>query len=104
MSGRVAAVLLFFSTLITNAVFGQCNYRPVASFQFRSSYYDVVVDPQDLLAATGYGVALYGRNGAAPVLTATLPLPGPTRIVRSFNRNAFAGSGTAIYFIQRTAA
>ncbi len=102
MSGRVAAVLLFSSITITNAVFGQCNYRPVASFQFRSSFYDVAVDQLDLLAANGYGLALYTLNGAAPVLTATLPLSGPTRVVRSFNGNAFAASGTGLHFIRKT--
>ncbi|MGZ7039402.1 MAG: hypothetical protein ACXVJO_14605, partial [Thermoanaerobaculia bacterium] len=102
MSGRVAAVLLLTSTIIANAAFGQCNYRPVASFQFRASYFDVVADHLDLLAASGYGISLYALNGGAPLLTATLPLPGPTRVVRSFNGNAFAGSGTGIYFVLRT--
>ncbi|MGZ7039750.1 MAG: hypothetical protein ACXVJO_16355, partial [Thermoanaerobaculia bacterium] len=102
MSGRVAAVLLLTSTIIASAAFGQCNYRPVASFQFRASYFDVVADQLDLLAASGYGISLYALNGGAPLLTATLPLLGPTRVVRSFNGNAFAGSGTGIYFVLRT--
>jgi hypothetical protein len=102
MSGRAAAVLVLSSTIITSAVFGQCNYRPVASFQFRASYFDVAADQLDLLAANGYGVSLYALSGGAPVHTMTLALPGPTRVVRSFNGNAFVGSGTGIYFIAKT--
>jgi hypothetical protein len=103
MLGRAAAVLLLLSIAVTNAVFGQCNYRPVNSFQFRSSFFDVTADQRDVLAANGYGLALYAvGTGAPPTLTATLPLPGSTRVVRQHNGNAYAGSGSGIFLILKS--
>jgi len=103
MLGRAAAVLLLLSIAVTNRVFGQCNYRPVNSFQFRSSFLDVTADQLDVLAANGYGLALYAvGTGAPPALTASLPLPGTTRVVRQHNGNAYAGSGSGIFLILKS--
>ena len=99
MLGRAAAVFLLSFIAVTNAVFGQCSYQPVSSYQFRSSILDVAADSLDILAANGYGIALYGAQSGAPTLTTTLPLAGPTRVVRRFNGNAYAGSGTSIVLV-----
>src|SRR5512132_3489168 len=102
MLGRAAAVSLVLSIAFTHTVLGQCSYQPVESFPFRSSFLDIAADDSDLIAATGYGLALFAATAGTPELTATLPLPGTTRVVRAFNGNAFAGSGTNIFFVLRS--
>ncbi|MGZ8812221.1 MAG: hypothetical protein ACXW29_13855, partial [Thermoanaerobaculia bacterium] len=101
MLGRAAAVSLVLSIAVTSIVSGQCSDQPVGSFQFRASFLDIAADDSDLIAATGYGLALYAAATGTPALTATLPLAGTTRVVRAFNGNAFAGSGTNIFFVLR---
>jgi hypothetical protein len=99
MLGRVVvAISLLF---LPAAAFPQCNLSQVASIPFRSSYLDIAIDGNDLWAATSYGLSLYDRSVDPPVLVASLPLPGITRVVRATNGLAYAGSGTTLYIVRK---
>jgi hypothetical protein len=99
MRGRVAVLLL--SSLLAIDGFGQCNFTPVLSAQFRSSMLDVAVDGNDLWTATSYGVQLLDRTVDPPAVVATLAVPGITRVVRAANGIAYAGSGTTVQIIRK---
>ncbi|HSY50344.1 MAG TPA: hypothetical protein VLC46_16145 [Thermoanaerobaculia bacterium] len=98
MLGRaaVAISILFLSV----SAYPQCNLTQVASIPFRASYLDIAIDGNDLWAATSYGVSLYNRSVDPPVLVASLPLPGITRVVRVTNGLAYAGSGTTLFVVR----
>jgi len=99
MLGRVAVAVSLL--LLPVAAFPQCNLSQVASIPFRASYLDIAIDGNDLWAATSYGVSLYDRSVDPPVLVASLPLPGITRVVRVANGIAYAGSGTTLNIIRK---
>jgi len=98
MIGRAVVVLLLWSLIFTQTLSGQCNYQPARSYQFRSSAFDVAVDGADVFTANGYGISRY----AGTSLVKTLALPGTTRIVRIYNGNLFAGSGTGVFVIAKS--
>ena len=95
-------VVSFAILLFAAAAFPQCNLTPVASAQFRSSIFDLAVDGNDLWAATGYGVTLYDRSVDPPVIVGSLAVPGTTRVVRTANGLAYAGSGTFLVAIRKS--
>jgi len=99
MLGRVAVAVSLL--LFPVGAFSQCNLSQVASIPFRASYLDVAIDGNDLWAATSYGVSLYDRGIDPPVLIASLPLPGITRVVRVANGIAYAGSGTTLNIVRK---
>ena len=99
MRGRVAAIPILL--LLSLPTYPQCNLSPVYSGQFRSSVLDIAVDDNDLWAATGYGVSLYNRSVDPPRLTASIAVPGTTRVVRVVNGTVYAGSGSSIAFIRK---
>src|SRR3954451_2567275 len=99
MLGRVAVAVSFI--LITATAFPQCNLTQVASVPFRASYLDLAIDGNDLWAATSYGISLYDRAVDPPLLIASLPLPGITRVVRVANGTAYAGSGSTLFVVRK---
>src|SRR5258708_12858582 len=102
MLGR-AVVAISILLLLPAAAFPQCNLTQVASIPFRASYLDIAIDGNDLWAATSYGLSLYDRSVDPPVLVASLPLPGITRVVRATNGRAYAGSGSTLSIVTQTA-
>jgi hypothetical protein len=99
MLGRVAVAVSLI--LIPVSVSAQCNLTQVASVPFRASYLDLAIDGNDLWAATSYGVSLYDRGVDPPVLIASLPLPGITRVVRVANGIVYAGSGSTLFVVRK---
>jgi hypothetical protein len=102
MRGRVAVpVLLLFSLLLPSVSFGQCNYTPVFSGEYRASMLDLALDGNDLWTATSYGLQLFDRSVDPPAAVATIALPGITRIVRVSNGLAYAASGSQIQIVRK---
>src|SRR4051794_13735298 len=99
MLGRVAVAVSFI--LITATAFPQCNLTQIASVPFRASYLDVAIDGSDLWTATSHGLSLYDRAVDPPLLIASLPLPGVTRVVRVANGIAYAGSGSTLFVVRK---
>jgi hypothetical protein len=97
MLGRVAVAISLL--LLPATAFPQCNLSQVASIPFRASYLDIAIDGNDLWAATSYGLSLYDRSVDPPVLVASIPLPGVTRVVRVSNGRAYVGSGATLYIV-----
>ncbi len=79
----------------------QCDYRAVASAQFRSTALDLQLEGDDLWAATSYGLALYDRRDVEPRLLSSIPLNGATTKVRVNNRVAYVASGSTIFVVRR---
>jgi hypothetical protein len=98
---RAALALLFL--LAAAPSFAQCEYRSIYSAQFRSTAFDLAIDGTDLWVASGYGVELYDRRTDPPVGVTSLPVPGLTTEVEASGGLAYAGSGSRIYTIRRTA-
>ncbi|HEX8171538.1 MAG TPA: hypothetical protein VF824_13450 [Thermoanaerobaculia bacterium] len=96
--------VLFLLLLLASPVLPQCNWTPRYSGQFRATAYDVAVDADGMLwVATGYGVQLF-EDASTPTLVSSIAIPGSTRVVRpSANGIAYAGSGTRLYVLRRTA-
>jgi len=100
MRGRVVVPLLSLFLLAT-AAFPACSYSPVYSGQYRTSVLDLAIDGVNLWTATSYGVTLYDRSVDPPSPVSTIAVPGVTRIVRTANGIAYAGSGSKLYTIVR---
>jgi hypothetical protein len=100
MRGRVAFLSLL-AVLLAKAALPQCSYSPVASAPFRSTAYDLAVDGNDLWMATGYGVSLFDRSVDPPKLSALVPVPQTTKLVRASNGLAYAGSGDSVAVIRK---
>jgi len=98
LPARVLAVLLI---VLASPIFPQCNFTPVLSDPFRSSILDLAIDGNDLWAATSYGLALFDRSVDPPRLTATLAVPGTTRVIRLGNSLVYAGSGNSIAVVRK---
>jgi hypothetical protein len=99
MLGRVVAAAVLLAAVEAHA---QCNLSPVASAPFRKSHLDVFVDGSDLWAATSYGVSLYDRRFDPPLASASVAVPGITRVVRGANGTAYAGSGDTIAVVRKS--
>lgn len=93
-----AAVLLSLTAAVANA---QCNLSLIASAQFRASQLDASVNGFDLWTATSYGVSLYDRHFDPPLITASVAVPGTTKLVRAGSTVTYAGSGDKIAVIRR---
>src|SRR5580765_2224839 len=100
MRGRVVFLSLL-AILLAKAALPQCSYSPVASAPFRSTAYDLAVDGNDLWMATGYGVSLFDRSVDPPKLSALVPVPQTTQLVRASNGLAYAGSGDSVAVIRK---
>lgn len=100
MRGRVTLFLTTFLFLAT-AASPQCNYRLEYSAPLRATYFDAVIDGNDLWAATGYGVQLFDRSIDPPRLIASLAVPETTRSIDVRDGIAYAGSGTAVHVVRR---
>lgn len=100
MRGRVS---LFLSTLLlfATAASPQCNYRLEYTAPLRATYFDAVIDGNDLWAATGYGVQLFDRSLDPPRLIASLAVPETTRSIEVRDGIGYAGSGTAVQVVRR---
>lgn len=101
MRGRVSSLLLS-SLLFAFPASPQCSYRLESSAQLRATYFDAVVDGNDLWAATGYGVQLFDRSLDPPRLIASLAVPETTRSIDVRDGTAYAGSGNAVHVVRRT--
>ncbi len=99
MPSPVLAVVI--GLLISSPALPQCNFTPVLSDPFRSSILDLAIDGNDLWAATSYGLALFDRSVDPPRLTATLAVPGTTRVIRLGNSLVYAGSGNSIAVVRK---
>jgi hypothetical protein len=95
------AVVLLFSLLLPQVSFGQCNYSPVFSGQYRASMLDLALDGNDLWTATSYGLQLFNRAVDPPAVVASIALPGITRLVRVSNGIAYAASGSSIQIVRK---
>jgi len=94
-------VLAFLIPFLAGPAFPQCPVAPVFSAPFRATFNDLALDGNDLWTATGYGLALYDRRDDPPSFVASVAIPGTTRVVRSANGVAYAGSGTSIVVVQK---
>jgi hypothetical protein len=101
MRGRVTAAILFL-ILISSPAVPQCNLAPAYSAPFRASFLDVTIEGNDLWAATSYGVALYDRTIDPPKLSASIAVPGVTRVVRVAGGVAYAGSGSSVVLVRKS--
>ncbi|MGZ8868021.1 MAG: hypothetical protein ACXW2P_06725 [Thermoanaerobaculia bacterium] len=100
MRGRVT---LFLSTfLFATAATPQCNYRLEHSAPLRATYFDAVIEGNDLWAATGYGVQLFDRTVDPPRLAASIAVPETTRSIDVRDGVAYAGSGTAVHVVRKS--
>lgn len=100
MRGRVT---LFLSTfLFATAATPQCNYRLEYTAPLRATYFDAVIEGNDLWAATGYGVQLLDRNVDPPRLAASIAVPETTRSIDVRDGVAYAGSGTAVHVVRKS--
>ena len=70
--GCVAAIAI----LLSLPSLSQCTYSLGYSGAFRASYLDIVIDNNDLWAATSYGVQLFDRSVDPPALVASIAVPG----------------------------
>jgi hypothetical protein len=101
MPGRVSVITISI-LLLASPLLPQCNFNPVLSAQFRSSFFDLAVDGNDLWAATSYGIALYDRSIDPPRLMASTAIAGATRLVRASNGLAYAGSGNSLVVVRKS--
>ena len=100
MLGRVIAGVLS-TFLLAASAFAQCDYRTQFSGDYRASIFDIAIDNNDLWTASGYGVQLYDRSVDPPRLTATVGVPGITRVIRESNGVAYAGGTSGISVVRR---
>jgi hypothetical protein len=100
MRGRVT--LLLSTLLFASTAVPQCDYRLQHSASLRATYFDALIDGNDLWAATGYGVQLFDRSADPPRLIASSGIPETTRSIDVRDGVAYAGSGTAVSVIRRS--
>ena len=94
--------VLFLFFFVAATATAQCNYQLDYGGPYRASYFDVVVDGNDLWTATGYGLQVFDRSVDPPRSLDIIPLPSLTRVVRASGGIAYAGSGGSIYVVRKT--
>lgn len=79
-----------------------CDFRKNSDLRFRVTAYDVAADFDDVWIATGHGVALWTRSGGELIAGPSIAVPGTTTVLARTAGGVWAGSGRAVYLIERT--
>lgn len=87
--------------LFSSNVIAQCDYRLQHSAPLRASYFDLAAAGDDLWAATGYGIELLDSSVDPPRIVSRVAVAGTTRAIDIRGSVVYAGSGNAVYVIQK---
>ncbi len=78
-----------------------CEFRRNVDVRTRAIAYDVAADFNDVWIATGHGVALWLRSGETLTSGPSIAVPGTTVALAAVSGGVWAGSGRALYFVER---